>query len=226
MSTRLGRRTVPFNPRATAAWLIDNTGLTFQQIADFCAMDFMEIQGIADGDITDVRPMDPIMTSQLDRETISYCEKFPDAKLVMSKSNEDFMDIIDSKRKKSKFTPIIRRRDKPDAIAWLIKQHPYLTDAQIVKLVGTTKETVNTVRDKTHWNSQNIKPKNPVLLGICTQDDLEQVLIQSKAIFDRNEALNKIKTTIESEKTVDHYDISSSEKQSDDIKLDDSGDNK
>lgn len=163
--------TLPLMPKATAVWLVENTALSFEQIAEFCGMHPLEIQGIADGDVSSsVRGLDPTGNGQLTLEEIQRCEKDPDARLAIAGTARQY---ISKKAKGSRYTPVARRQDKPDAIAWLIKQYPSMPDSQIVKLIGTTKKTIEAVRTKTHWNSSNIRPKDPVLLGLCTQTHLD-----------------------------------------------------
>jgi hypothetical protein len=168
--------TLPLMPKATAVWLVENTTLAFDQIAEFCGLHPLEIQGIADGDVANgIKGLDPIQRGFLSRENIEAAEKDEKVKLVINSDFKDFIDI-EKKRKKSKFTPVARRLDKPDAIAWLVKTHSKITDAQIAKLVGTTKKTIQDIRNKTYWNMANLRPRDPVLLGICTQTALQAVL--------------------------------------------------
>lgn len=163
--------TLPLMPKATAVWLVDNTALTFEQVAEFCGMHPLEVQGIADGDVSGgIRGLDPIANGQLSMDEIKRCETDPKARLQILDTAKQY---ISNKTKGSRYTPVARRQDKPDAIAWLIKNFPTMTDAKIAKLVGTTKNTIQAVRGKTHWNSSNIKPRDPVLLGLCTQTHLD-----------------------------------------------------
>lgn len=163
--------TLPLMPKATAVWLVENTALTFEQIAEFCGMHPLEVQGIADGDVSGgIRGLDPIAGGQLNQEEITRCEKDPSARLQILGTAKQY---IVQKTKGSRYTPVARRQDKPDAIAWLVKHYPTMSDAKIAKLVGTTKTTIEAVRGKTHWNSNNIKPRDPVLLGLCTQTHLD-----------------------------------------------------
>ncbi|MFN3609965.1 MAG: DUF1013 domain-containing protein [Hyphomonas sp.] len=162
-------------PRATAVWLLDNTTLTFAQIAKFCGLHHLEVKGIADGDVAEnMRGVDPIAGGMLSREEIALGEEDPDHELQLAKSK--IAHIPQPKRKGSRYTPVIRRQDKPDAVAWFIRNHPEVTDAQIIKLIGTTKSTINNVRDKSHWNAQNIRPVDPVTLGLCSQIELDEVI--------------------------------------------------
>ncbi len=165
---------LPLMPKATAVWLIDNTSLTFEQIADFCGLHSLEIQAMADGDVSgSIVGLDPIMNGQLTKEEISRCEADKEARLVLLE-NEASVTI---RNKNAKYTPVSRRGDRPDAIMWLIRNHPELSDTQICKLIGTTKPSINAIRDKTHKNIVNIKPRNPVTLGLCREADLEKAVI-------------------------------------------------
>jgi uncharacterized protein len=164
-------------PKATAVWLIENTTLTFEQIAAFCELHMLEVQGIADGEVAaGIKGLNPIVAGQLTREEIERCEKDPSARLRLTKPSAE----LKPKRKEPRYTPLSKRQDRPDAIAWLLRHHPELSDAQICKLLGTTKNTVNAVRHRTHWNSPNIKPRDPVLLGLCTQTELDAAASQAR----------------------------------------------
>ena len=170
--------TLPLMPKATAVWLVENTALSFEQIAEFCGMHPLEVQGIADGDVSGgIRGLDPVAGGQLSLDEIARCEKDSDARLEILSTAKQY---IAHKTKGSRYTPVARRQDKPDAIAWLVKNYPAMTDAQISKLVGTTKNTIAAVRGKTHWNSNNIKPRDPVLLGLCTQTHLDAAVANIK----------------------------------------------
>jgi len=167
----------PLMPKATAVWLIDNTALSFTQIGDFCGLHSLEVQGIADGEVAvGIVGHDPISNGQLTQEELDRCQGDPKARLVLS---TPVADVPQPRRRGGRYTPVSRRGDRPDAIAWLIKFHPELSDAQIGKLVGTTKTTITAVRDKTHWNTQTIKPRDPVSLGICTQVELDAFVKKS-----------------------------------------------
>lgn len=165
-------------PKATAVWLIDNTTLSFDQIATFCGLHHLEVKGIADGDVAEnMRGVDPISGGELTREEIQKGENDPAYQLKMAPSK--IAHIPQPKRKGARYTPVARRGDKPDAIAWFIRNHPEVTDAQISKLIGTTKSTITNVRDKSHWNSENIKPVDPVTLGLCSQIELDEVITKA-----------------------------------------------
>jgi hypothetical protein len=162
----------PLMPKATAVWLVENTSLSFKQIADFCSLHELEVKGIADGDVAaGIKGMDPVTGGQLTREEIQKAEADPSHKLqiVTSKVN------IQVKRSTAgpRYTPVSRRGDRPDAIMWLLRNHPELPESAIMKLVGTTKHTIASVRDREHWNAQNIKPVDPVTLGLCSQLELD-----------------------------------------------------
>jgi len=168
----------PLMPKATAVWLVDNTSLTFDQIADFCALHRLEVQGIADGEVAiGIQGIDPIANSQLTRDEIERCEKDASARLKMLK-----LDLPEpAKRTKGpRYTPVAKRQDKPDAIAWLLRHHPELKDSQIARLIGTTKTTILAVRERSHWNSPNIRPRDPVLLGLCAQRELNAAVERSR----------------------------------------------
>ncbi|WP_339744071.1 cell cycle transcriptional regulator TrcR [uncultured Maricaulis sp.] len=161
-------------PKATAVWLVDNTSLTFDQIADFCGLHPLEVKGIADGDVAvGVRGADPISNGQLTREEIAKAEG--KSTFRMTPVQPKYSDLHQpAKRRGPRYTPLSRRQNRPDAIAWLVRNHPELSDPQISKLVGTTKTTIAAVRDRTHWNSGSIKPTDPVSLGLCSQIDLDE----------------------------------------------------
>ena len=161
----------PIMARATAVWLVDNTTLTFKQIADFVEMHELEVQGIADGDVaTGVKGFDPIANNQLDASDIEAAEADPLHKLKL-KFNP--AAVGEEKRRGPRYTPLSKRQDRPASIYWLVKFHPELTDGQISRLVGTTKPTIQAIRDRTHWNMSNIQPIDPVALGLCKQSDLD-----------------------------------------------------
>ena len=160
--------TLPLMPKATAVWLIEKTALTFEQIAEFCGMHPLEVQAIADGEVAaGIVGYDPIANMQLTAAEIARCEKDENARLKLLPSANPA-----KKQKGARYTPVAKRNDRPDGIAFLLRNYPQLTDAQIGKLMGTTKETIDKVRSRTHWNSANIKPRDPVILGLCTQSDL------------------------------------------------------
>lgn len=162
----------PLMPKATAVWLVDNTALSFEQIAEFCDLHVLEVKGIADGDVASgIVGLSPLQNNQLDRGEIERCEKDAEARLQLKISTVP----LPAKRSKGpRYTPIARRQEKPDAIAFLVKTFPDLKDSQIIKLIGTTKNTIGTIRNRNHWNMANITPRDPVLLGLCKQQDLDR----------------------------------------------------
>ena len=170
-------------PKATAVWMVDNTSLTFEQVADFCALHPLEVRGIADGDVArDIRGVDPITGGQLTREELDKAQADENyrMKAVVSRHAE----LLKTHKPAPKYTPVSRRQDRPDAIAWFVRNHPEVTDAQIAKLLGTTKSTIESVRSRTHWNSPNIKPVDPVTLGLVGQLALDALV--SKAADKKN----------------------------------------
>jgi len=162
-------------PKATAVWLVDNTSLTFEQIAAFCGLHPLEVNGIADGEVArDIRGADPIANGQLSREELDRAQANPAYLMVAQKSRH--AELLKPQKKAPRYTPVSRRQDRPDAIAWFLKNHPEVTDAQISKLLGTTKATIDQIRSRQHWNSPNIKPVDPVTLGLSGQLELDDVV--------------------------------------------------
>jgi uncharacterized protein len=162
-------------PKATAVWLVDNTSMTFEQIADFCNLHPLEVKGIADGEVArDIRGADPIANGQLTREELDKAQTEPTYRMKAQKSRH--AELLKPVKKAPRYTPVSRRQDRPDAIAWFVRNHPEVTDAQIAKTLGTTKATIDQVRDRTHWNSANIKPVDPVTLGLVTQLELDALV--------------------------------------------------
>ncbi|AOF91367.1 DUF1013 domain-containing protein [Sinorhizobium sp. RAC02] len=158
-------------PKATAVWLVDNTALSFDQIATFCKLHPLEVKAIADGESAQgIKGLDPISTGQLSRDEIARAEGNPNHKLKLS---EPKVRVPESKRKGPRYTPVSKRQDRPNAILWLVRNHAELKDAQISRLVGTTKSTIEQIRERTHWNSTNLTPMDPVTLGLCSQIDLD-----------------------------------------------------
>jgi hypothetical protein len=165
---------LPLMPKATAVWLVENTSLTFDQIADFCGLHALEVQAIADGEVAQgMQGMDPTASGQLTHEEIERGQSDPAIRLQLQLSD---VPLPVAKPRGTRYTPIAKRQDKPDGIAWLVKNHPELTDAQISKLLGTTKPTIAAVRDRSHWNTQQIRARSPVSLGLCSQADLDAAL--------------------------------------------------
>jgi len=165
-------------PKATAVWMVDNTSLTFEQIADFCGLHPLEVNGIADGEVArDIRGADPIANGQLTREELDKAAANPNYRMKMQVSKH--AELLKPAKKAPRYTPVSRRQDRPDAIAWFVRNHPEVTDAQISKLLGTTKATIDQVRSRTHWNTANIKPVDPVSLGLCGQLELDALVAKA-----------------------------------------------
>ena len=179
---------LPLMPKATAVWLVEHTALTFEQVAEFCGLHKLEVQAIADGEVAvGIMGLDPVHNGQLTQEEITRCESDPRARLKMVRS--DLPQPV-SRTKGARYTPVAKRGEKPDAIAYLIKNYPDLLDAQISRLLGTTKETIAKVRDRSHWNASNIKPHSPILLGLCKQADLEAAVKRAQRRVMREQIAN------------------------------------
>jgi hypothetical protein len=162
-------------PKATAVWLVDNTSLTFEQIADFAGLHHLEVKGIADGEVArDIRGADPIANGQLSREELDAAGADPNYRMKAQKSRH--AEFLKPAKKSPRYTPVSRRQDRPDAIAWFLRNHPEIADSQIVKILGTTKSTIDQVRNRTHWNAANIKPVDPVTLGLVGQLELDAIV--------------------------------------------------
>ena len=190
----------PFMPKATAVWLVENTTLTFKQIANFCNLHELEVKGIADGDVAKgIKAYNPILAGQLSREEIETCSKNPDKALNLSKRSED---VQVKERKKPKYTPLSKRQDRPDAILWLCKNAPELTDGQISKLVGSTKGTVSLIRKRSYWNFSSLKARDPVILALCTQEIYQRALDKAKRRVER-EKKAKLKEQKKLEKQIE-----------------------
>ena len=165
-------------PKATAVWLVDNTSLTFEQIADFCGLHPLEVKGIADGEVArDIRGADPIANGQLLREELDAAQASPAYRMRAQKSRH--AELLKPAKKAPRYTPVSRRQDRPDAIAWFLRNHPEVPDSQVSKLLGTTKATIYQVRNRSHWNTGNIKPVDPVTLGLVTQLELDGVVMKA-----------------------------------------------
>ncbi len=174
------KKTLPLMPKSAAVWLIDNSTLTFKQIAHFCGLHELEIQNIADGETAKgMMGLSPITSGQITIEDLKAAEE--NSELFLNLSEKYLRSIASLKPDKKKYTPLLRRRDKPDAILWLIKNYPELKDLDIVKLVGTTKNTIESIRSSEYWNAPNIRPRDPVLLGICTQTDLNNIIAKANS---------------------------------------------
>ena len=176
----------PLMPKATAVWLVENTSLTFEQIAEFCQLHVLEVKGIADGDVAQgIKGMDPISSNQLSREEIHIAEEDPKHRLKLL---EPKVEVPEVKTKRGpRYTPVSRRQDRPNAILWLLKSHPELKDSQIMRLVGTTKPTIQAIKERTHWNSPNLVAQDPVTLGLCSQIDLDAAVKRAAARLEREQ---------------------------------------
>lgn len=166
---------LPLMPKATAVWLVDNTTLTFDQISAFTGLHPLEVEGIADGEVAQgIKGIDPVLMGQLSRDELARAEQDPRFRMRVAKKAQALAP--EPKRKGPRYTPLSKRQERPAAIAWLVRYHPELPDAAIAKLVGTTKPTIQSVRERTHWNMQNIRPVDPVALGFCKQTELDEVV--------------------------------------------------
>jgi uncharacterized protein len=165
----------PLMPHATASWLVDNTGLTFEQIAEFCGLHILEVQAMAD-DLAGAKytGRDPVHAGELTNEEIERGQADPNYRLKMQKA-----PVQVTRTKGPRYTPVSKRQDKPDGIAWIIRNHPEISDAQIGKLIGTTRNTIAAIRERSHWNISNINPKDPVTLGLCSQRELDAVVARA-----------------------------------------------
>lgn len=174
--------TLPLMPKATAVWLIDKTALTFTQIADFCGMHPLEVQAIADGEVAQgINGYDPVANGQATQDDIRRCEADANARLKLAATALP----MPKRLRGSRYTPVAKRNDRPDAIAFVLRNFPQLSEAQVGKLLGTTKETIQKVRERSHWNSPNIKPRDPVILGLCSQTDLNAAVAQANERLER-----------------------------------------
>jgi len=163
----------PFMPKATAVWLVENTNISFKQIADFCSLHELEIKGIADGDVAKgIKAYNPILAGQLTREIIEECSKDVNKPLILNKKTLD----IKSGKKVNKYVPLSKRQDRPEAVLWLTKHYSQLSDGQIVKLVGSTKNTVSLIRNKKYWNYSNLNAKDPVIFNFCSEADIKKAI--------------------------------------------------
>jgi hypothetical protein len=178
----------PLMPKATAVWLVDNTSLTFEQIADFCGLHPLEVKGIADEDVAKgIKGQDPVTSGQLTREQIEEAEGDPKKRLKMAPPKHKMPAV--KQKKAPRYTPVSKRQDKPDAVYWIIRNHPEFTDADIVRLIGTTKATIQKIRERSHWNATNIKAVDPVTLGLCSQLELD--LAVTRATQKRERAIKR-----------------------------------
>jgi len=187
----------PLMPKATAVWLVENTKISFKQIADFCNLHELEVKGIADGDVEKgIKAYNPILAGQLTREEIVASSKDSNRSLVLNKKN---LDIISTRKKKPRYIPLSKRQDRPNAALWLIKNYPKLSDRQIGKLVGSTKNTVSLIKNNNYWNSSNLTPKDPVVSSLCSQIDIKNAVDKSN----RKDAEKKKKIDKENQKIED-----------------------
>ncbi|MCX7323853.1 MAG: DUF1013 domain-containing protein [Hyphomicrobiales bacterium] len=168
----------PLMPKATAVWLVENTSLSFEQIADFCKLHPLEVKGIADGEVAaGIKGLDPISTNQLTREELERAQKNPDHRLKVAEPKVRVPEM--KKVRGPRYTPVSKRQDRPNAILWLLRNHPELKDAAVMRLAGTTKHTIQQIRERTHWNSTQLTPMDPVSLGLCSQIDLDMEIARS-----------------------------------------------
>jgi len=182
----------PLMPKATAVWLVENTALTFDQIAEFCSLHPLEVKGIADGDVAQgIRGMDPIMSGELTRVELEAAEQNSKHTLKLNQTIVELPETTTKKQKK--YTPLSRRQDRPAAIAWLVRNHSELKDSEVIRLVGTTKSTIESIRNRTHWNIGNIQPQDPVVLGLCSQIELDKLVLRASKRVER-EAQKENKT--------------------------------
>ena len=180
----------PFMPKATAVWLVENTKISFKQIADFCGLHELEVKGIADGDVAKgIKAYNPILAGQLTREEIDACSKDHKKLLKLSKSNEEI--VVSKERKKVKYTPLSKRKDRPDSVLWLVKNFSKLSDGQIAKLVGSTKGTVALIRNRSFWNFSNLVAKDPVILELCSQLQFEKAIEKADRRIKREKKLKE-----------------------------------
>jgi len=180
---------LPLMRKATAVWLVENTSLTFSQIARFCGLHELEVQGIADGDVASgIIGQNPILSTQLTEEEIKRCEADPQRSLILNKTASSETKVVE---KRSKYTPIARRQDKPDGISYLLKYYPEITNGQIKKLIGTTDNMIDSIRSRSHWNMKNIKPRDLVLLGLCSQSQFNDVISQIKKTKKKTKSTKK-----------------------------------
>lgn len=174
----------PLMPKATAVWLVDNTSLSFEQIADFCGLHPLEVKGIADEDVAKgIKGQDPVSSGQLTREMIEEAEKNPKVRLKMAAPKHKMPAV--KQKKAPRYTPVSKRQDKPDAVYWILRNHPEFADADIIKLIGTTKATIQKIRDRSHWNATNIKAVDPVTAGLCSQLELDLAVTRAAAKRER-----------------------------------------
>ena len=200
----------PFMPKATAVWLVENTTLSFRQIAVFCKLHELEVKGIAYGDVAKgIKAYNPILAGQLTREEIDICSKDHQRSLKLFKKNQEV--VVSNERKKAKYTPLSKRKDRPDSVLWLVKNFSQLSDGQIAKLVGSTKSTVGLIRNRSYWNFSNLTAKDPVILGLCSQAIFEKAVEKADRRVKREKKLkekeNKLKEKAEEEVAKDANEV-------------------
>ena len=189
----------PFMPKATAVWLVENTKISFKQIADFCALHELEVKGIADGDVAKgIKAYNPILAGQLTREEIESCSQDINRQLTLNNKNLEIN--LKSEKKSNRYIPLSKRQDRPEAVLWLTRNFNQLSDSQIVKLVGSTKKTVSAIRNKNYWNSSNLSPKDPVVSNLCTQIDIQNAVDKAdKKAAKKTKQIEKQKKKLKSE---------------------------
>jgi hypothetical protein len=197
-------------PKATAVWLVENTSLTFEQIAGFCGLHVLEVKGIADGDVAQgIKGLDPVTSGQLTREEIEGAERDPSHELHLAEPKVAVPPT--APRKGPRYTPLSRRQDRPNAVLWLLRNHPELKDSQLMRLVGTTKPTIAQIRDRSHWNAPNLTPQDPVTLGLCSQIDLDAEVKKAARRLERErkesgKGLDKAGTLLPTEETTESFE--------------------
>ena len=180
----------PFMPKATAVWLVENTTLSFKQIANFCNLHELEVKGIADGDVAKgIKAYNPILAGQLTREEVDLSSKDHERPLKLFKKSQEV--VVSKERKKVKYTPLSKRKDRPDTALWLVKNFPQLSDGQVAKLIGSTKSTVGLIRNRTYWNFSNLTAKDPVILGLCSQLQFEKAVEKADRRVKREKKLKE-----------------------------------
>ena len=186
----------PLMPKATAVWLVENTKISFKQIADFCNLHELEVKGIADGDVArGIKAYNPILAGQLTRDEIEASSKDSNRSLMLNKKTLN----ISTQRKKIKYIPLSKRQDRPNAALWLIKNYPKLSDGQIAKLVGSTKKTVSLIKSNSYWNSANLSPKDPVVSNLCSQIDIQNSVDKANRRIARKKKIGKENQEIENQ---------------------------
>ena len=204
---------LPLMPKATAIWLVDNTSLSFKQIGDFCGMHELEIKGIADGEVgVGIKGLNPIANNQLTKEEIEKCSNDTNTSLEIIVN--EISTKTEQSNKKKRYTPLSKRQDRPDAVYWLIRNHPELKDSQVARLVGSTKSTIDAIKNRTHWNMTNIRPQDPVGLGLCKQIELDEALAKAersmKKVQKKKEKEEKLSLAENSEVNVEAKSVTES----------------